>query len=64
MLHVGEYSPNNPELAGDVRNPRGGDAFHGFGLYEEKRKKLLQKRQNEYKEYLAKVNISLRPMYF
>ncbi|XP_077294087.1 uncharacterized protein LOC143916731 isoform X2 [Arctopsyche grandis] len=56
MLRTGEYSPNNPELAGDGRTQRGGDVFLGFGLYEEKRKKLLQRRQIEYREYLAKQN--------
>lgn len=55
MLRTGEYSPNNPELAGDRRTARGGDVFLGLGLYEEKRKKLQLKRQNEYREYIAQV---------
>ncbi|XP_034244752.1 stress response protein NST1-like isoform X2 [Thrips palmi] len=47
MVRVGEFSPANPDLQAP------GKALLGLGEYEERRRQLLEKKKQEYKEYLS-----------
>lgn len=47
MVRVGEFSPSNPDLQAP------GKALLGLGEYEERRRQLLEKKKQEYKEYLS-----------
>lgn len=47
MVRVGEFSPANPDLQAP------GKALLGLGEYEERRRQLLDKKKQEYKDYLA-----------
>lgn len=43
MVRIGEFSPANPDLQAPL----------GLGEYEERRRQLLEKKKQEYKEYLS-----------
>nr|CAD7587686.1 unnamed protein product [Timema genevievae] len=54
MVRYGEFSPLNPELQ------TLGGAFLGLGEYEEKRRHLLEKKKQEYKEQMTQAQASRR----
>lgn len=47
MVRIGEFSPANPELQAP------GKTLLGLGEYEERRRQLLERKKQEYKDYLA-----------
>nr|CAD7258849.1 unnamed protein product [Timema shepardi] len=54
MVRYGEFSPLNPELQ------TLGGALLGLGEYEEKRRRLLEKKKQEYKEQMTQASRRVR----
>ncbi|XP_052123915.1 coiled-coil domain-containing protein 157-like isoform X2 [Frankliniella occidentalis] len=54
MVRIGEFSPSNPDLQAP------GKALLGLGEYEDRRRQLLEKKKQEYKEYLSQNRNTLQ----
>jgi anaerobic ribonucleoside-triphosphate reductase len=54
MVRFGEYSPQNPSLLSP------GKTLLGLGEYEEKRRKILERKKHEYLQQMAQARQALK----